>query len=92
MGEGEDVLQAYFDKDAQQLHFRLRRCATIRHVFQVVIGRKVSGGRWTLCMNGSKLAEGIGATVSSSSMRALRSGEEGLQLETTRFALSIEPD
>ncbi|VTU24455.1 Linalool dehydratase/isomerase precursor [Variovorax sp. PBS-H4] len=86
VGEGIDVLQAYFDAQAQQLHFTLRRCASRGAGFEVVIGRLAERGPWTLSMNGRRVAAGTGATVGETSLSSLGTVEQGVRLDGSEFA------
>ena len=84
VGDGVDVLRAYFDPKMQRLHFTLRRCASARAGFEVVIGRLAERARWTLSMGGIELAEGIGATVAATSLPGLREGDMGVLFDCSR--------
>lgn len=85
VGGGIDVLQAYFDATAGQLHFKLRRCASSREDFEVLVGRMADRGRWTLSLEGKPVAEGTGTTIGASVLPALRAGkgDAGLRLDAS---------
>ncbi|HZF85740.1 MAG TPA: hypothetical protein VE084_19665, partial [Burkholderiaceae bacterium] len=85
VGGGIDVLQAYFDATARQLHFKLRRCASSREDFEVLVGRMADRGPWTLSLEGRPVAEGTGTTIVGNMLPALRAGEgdAGLRLDAS---------
>jgi hypothetical protein len=90
------VLQARFDAPMQQLCFTLRRCASSRRGFEILIGRLAGRGRWTLFLDGHQVAEGDAATVAKTSLPGLLAVEQGLQLdcanltEATGFVLALQ--
>jgi hypothetical protein len=85
VGDGVDVLRARFDAPTQQLRFTLRRCEGRRRGFDILIGRIAERGRWTLSLDGHKVAEGAAATVAETSLPGLHAVERGLQLDCRRL-------
>ncbi|MDP9901085.1 linalool dehydratase/isomerase domain-containing protein [Variovorax ginsengisoli] len=98
VGAGVDVLKARFDPERNQLHFTVRRCASSTSGFNIMIGRLVGSGRWTLSMDGRTVAQGTGAHVADTSLMALRAGQGGLLLDcsgataATVFLLAFQVD
>jgi hypothetical protein len=78
IGDGVDVLQAYFDSDTLKLHFTLRRCSSMSSGFEAVLGRLAGWGAWSLWQEGELVAQGVDYQVGRSPIDTLQTVDEGV--------------